>query len=154
MDQELTIEQELVLAEAVKENGKTHGVVEEAAVVQVELDKKLTHNTQTLEDMLDILVDQETLQKVHQVADQVLPTQMTQDIDHTEVAAVLDFMDLLAEAEGLQEVQVVEDLLAEVRVKQTTLDLQVQTLNLIQVQAEAAEQQTKVVQEYAKLPTG
>jgi hypothetical protein len=154
MDQGLTIEQELAQVEAVKENGRTHGAVAEVAEVQVELDKKLTHSTQTLEDMLDILADQETLQKAHQVADQVLLTQMTQDIDHTEAEAVLDYMDLLAVAEVQQEDQVAQGHVAEEMATETILELLALTHNQTQVQVVAEAEQILVVQEYAKLPIG
>jgi hypothetical protein len=116
--------QELAQAEAVKVNGLTHGAAEAAEAAQVELDKKLTHNTLTLEDTLDTLVDQEHHQKDHQVVDQVPLTQMIQDIDHTEVVEVLDFTVLQAAEEAQQEDQVVVDLMAEVKEMQTTLVLQ------------------------------
>jgi hypothetical protein len=93
MVQELTTEQELAQVAEDKVNGKTHGALAVAAEEQAELEIKLTYSFLTLEDTLDTLVDQEHLQKAHQVEDQAQLTQMIQHTDHTVVVEEQVFTD-------------------------------------------------------------
>jgi SMC interacting uncharacterized protein involved in chromosome segregation len=93
MVQELTTEQELVQAAEGRANGKIHGEREAAEAEREALEMELMFSSLTLVDTLDILADQEMLQKVHQVADQVQLTQMTQHTEHKVVVGAQDFTD-------------------------------------------------------------
>jgi hypothetical protein len=93
MDQGLTIELELDLAVADKENGLIHGALAVAVVEQAEQEFKVTFTLQAAEDIRDTLEVAEIHQKDHQAEDQVLPTEMTLVTEAKEDRAAKVYMD-------------------------------------------------------------
>jgi hypothetical protein len=136
--QEQITEQELAQAEAVKENGRTHGAQAEAEAELLVLDTTEDSTSITQEDTQDTLVEAEAHQRALQAVAQEWLTQTTPTDARLADKVVQVFTVLQAEAEAEAVVLVVQDQTVEDKVVET-LSVHQEKMHLkTQAQAEDA----------------